>query len=150
LPARNPIAIAASAPDQRTIRRESRSGCLSYTCKQIHRPYSLGLIGLTIAITLWGFGYRLSSYEFNQASAVRAAAAKPCIDPRNSALVADFRLNAAIQPIAASPAAAAALPQIPTPRRVVAQPLPERAPRPLLLRSSLPLRSPPPQIFLQA
>jgi len=40
------------------------------------RPCSLGLLGLAIAIALWGFGYKLSRYNPHPSAASRASIAK--------------------------------------------------------------------------
>jgi hypothetical protein len=58
------------------------------------QPKALVLVGLAFAIAFWALGYRLSSYQFDQTSTGRVAAAKPCIEPRNSAFAAVSQLPA--------------------------------------------------------
>jgi hypothetical protein len=49
------------------------------------RLLAAALIGLAVAVTLWGLGYKLSLYHFGASSASPTPLAKLWIEPRNSA-----------------------------------------------------------------
>lgn len=55
--------------------------------RQILRPYAIGLIGLSIAVVLWGFGYKLSLYYLHAVSQERIPVAKLWIQSRDSSVV---------------------------------------------------------------
>jgi hypothetical protein len=57
-------------------------------------PKALVLVGLAFAIALWALGYRLSSYRRDQTATGRTAAAKFCVEPRNSAFAEVSQLPA--------------------------------------------------------
>ncbi len=53
------------------------------------RPWTLGLIGLAIAVALWGFGYKLSRYSLHSDFSSRASFAKLWDKHEDSAQVAE-------------------------------------------------------------
>jgi hypothetical protein len=48
----------------------------------IVRPFSLGLVGLAVAVFLWGLAYKLSLYHSQQNNGARTIVAKMWIGPR--------------------------------------------------------------------
>ena len=56
--------------------------------RRLLHPYSLGLVGLAIAIVLWGTGYRLSLYCPHPAHSSRVPVAKLWTEPRIPSLAA--------------------------------------------------------------
>ncbi len=62
--------------------------------KQIFRPCALGLVGLAIAVTLWGFSFKLSQYHHHTAPSSRIPVAKLWIEPRNASVAAASSLTA--------------------------------------------------------
>ncbi len=118
-----------------------RSACRNF------RPNALALIGLAIAITLWGFGYRLSSYERYPSSLTRAAAAKMCVDPWNSSRAAAAQLKASLHLIVNPPAVSASPHEFPLIDHGAVCPAPEHTPRPVSFRFLIPFRSPPSHRF---
>ncbi|MGA7339112.1 MAG: hypothetical protein WBE72_09265 [Terracidiphilus sp.] len=118
--------------------------------KEILRPYALGLVGLAIAVTLWGFGYKLSLYLVHPAPSVRASVAKFWVEPRNGCLAAVSALKANSHLTAGSPAIPASIQGFPHFDGAVAWALPERTHRPASFNFLIPFRSPPPQNFLPA
>jgi hypothetical protein len=51
------------------------------------RPLAIGLIGLALAVVLWGMGYKLSLYRAHPSPAVRAGVAKLWVGPRSAAYI---------------------------------------------------------------
>jgi hypothetical protein len=143
-------ASPGTGPESGIIRKRAQRVTPVYPVKGRLQPRSLALLGLAVAIALWGFGYRLSQYQLHPASNAQAAAAKLCIEPRNPSLTAVSVLKASLHVLAVAPAV---YPSV--------QPfhLNDSAPLGSLLESSyrsatfdflIPFRSPPPQRFLLA
>jgi hypothetical protein len=63
--------------------------------RRASRPWALGLIGLAIAVALWGFGYKLSRYSLHSDISSRASFAKLWDKHQDSAQVAE---NAKLTP----------------------------------------------------
>jgi hypothetical protein len=57
------------------------------TWRQILRPHAIGPIGLSIAVVLWGFGYKISLYHLHAVSQERIPVAKLWIQSRDSSVV---------------------------------------------------------------
>lgn len=109
------------------------------------QPKPLRLLGLAVAIALWGFGYRLSTYELHPSSNARGGAAKLCLEPRNAsfALAARIKSSAHLIPVSAAiPASARFFPHI---ECVLVCPVLQNTARPVTLRFLIPFRSPPSQ-----
>jgi hypothetical protein len=53
----------------------------------ILRPLSLGLIGLAVAVFLWGLAYKLSLYHSQQNNGARTNVAKMSVSPRPNLVV---------------------------------------------------------------
>ncbi len=62
------------------------------------RPLTVGLIGLVLAVVLWGIGYRLSLYRPHPAPSVRACVAKLWVGPRDSVCIRGSRTKATTPP----------------------------------------------------
>jgi hypothetical protein len=58
------------------------------------RPLTVGLIGLALAVVLWGIGYRLSLYRPHPAPSARADVAKLWVGPRDSICIKSSRTKA--------------------------------------------------------
>jgi hypothetical protein len=76
---------------------------VSITCRKKRRwahvlPLSIGLLGLALAVALWGIGYKLSLYRPHPTSSVRAGAAKLWVGPRNSGCIQGSRTKATTPP----------------------------------------------------
>lgn len=92
--AQSPFAITAGAMQKALLLMGTQAQCRYHSCRQLFKPCALGLIGLAIAVALWGFGYKLSLYHRHTASSSRVPVAKLWIEPRNASLAADSSLNA--------------------------------------------------------
>jgi hypothetical protein len=57
------------------------------------RPFALGLIGLGIAIFLWGLGYKLSLYHFHHKNTLKTGVAKLWVDPHWASAVASAKVT---------------------------------------------------------
>lgn len=148
--ARNPITKAASAAETIAASMVRRAGLWLYACQDKFKPNAPALIGLAIAIAMWGFGYRLSSYQLNPTTTGRAAAAKMCVEPRNASLVAVFRVKNNAHLISSSPALTASIPQLHRIDVGIACALPKRTRRRASFGFLIPFRSPPPYSFSPA
>ena len=61
--------------------------CNNKRPRPIVRPLAIGLIGLALAVVLWGIGYKLSLYRAHPSPCVREGVAKLWVGPRNSACI---------------------------------------------------------------
>jgi hypothetical protein len=64
------------------------------TWRQILRPHAIGPIGLSIAVVLWGFGYKISLYHLHAVSQERIPVAKLWIQSRDCSVMMGSRLKA--------------------------------------------------------
>jgi hypothetical protein len=79
---------AGLADDQSMSARKRR---VPEQWKQLFKPVPLALLGLAIAVALWGFGYKLSLYHLHQTPSVRASFAQLWDNSRNSTLAGTSR-----------------------------------------------------------
>jgi hypothetical protein len=145
----SPLTNAAS-PAQKSARRSAvgdRAPVRRRFMRNNFKPNAPALIGLAIAITLWGFGYRFSNYHFHAHSTAQAGAAKLCVEPRNAALVAASQLKAIPHHIAVAPVVPAWVQPVLSAASGIVCVRPQRVYRSAIFPSLLPLRSPPPQRF---
>jgi hypothetical protein len=112
------------------------------------RPDTLGVIGLALAIALWAFGLRLSGYQLHPSSTGRTAAAKMCVEPRNSSLAAAARLKANVHLIGGALALCASPQDLPRIESGFVCLPPEPPQRPASFSPLLPARSPPQRFSL--
>ncbi len=93
LSARNPITITASAPHKPALGMRAQTPRCYRAWRQVSGPCGLGIVGLAIAVVLWGFGYKLSLYHRNTAPSARIPVAKLWIEPRGASVAAASRLK---------------------------------------------------------
>jgi hypothetical protein len=62
-----------------------------YRWRDIVSPFNLGLIGLAVAVALWGFAYKLSLYHPDQSSQARMSVAKMWLGPEGTSLISKGR-----------------------------------------------------------
>jgi hypothetical protein len=96
-------AIHAKVPIQYPGLHVDGALAVSITCRKKRRwahvrPISIGLLGLALAVVLWGIGYKLSLYRPHPAPAVRAGVAKLWVGPRNSGCLRSSRTKATTPP----------------------------------------------------
>jgi hypothetical protein len=90
-PSADPITPNADLTDaQRCCPQQSR---IKPPWRQLFRPFPLALVGLAIAVALWGYGYKLSLYHSHPTPSSLASVAKLWDGPRNASLAATPRLN---------------------------------------------------------
>jgi hypothetical protein len=145
--ARSPIPINANARWESVliIRPQTQSQYSSW--RQIFRPCFLGFIGLAIAVTLWGYGYRLSLYHPPVDPSQRASVAKMWIGPRSASVAAASSLKANWHFVAGAQAAVATVQRLPGMCRAVAYILPLCERHAVLFDLLVPSRAPPPLRF---
>jgi hypothetical protein len=66
--------------------------------RNLLRLPALALVGLAVAIVLWGLAYKLSLYQPHPTPSERASVAKVCTGPRSTASVSAVRVRAAAPP----------------------------------------------------
>lgn len=103
----------------------------------------LGLVGLALAISLWGYGYKLSLYLVHPTPTLRASAARLWIEPRNASVTAAFRLKVNSHLYAGPAAIFASVREFPGLDCALIGTPPERTHRPASFSFLIPFRSPP-------
>jgi len=148
LSVRNPITRTASAPQKPVLswRRQARSCYPAW--RQVSGPCALGIIGLAIAIVLWGYGYRISLYHREAAPSARISIAKLWIEPRSASVEAASRLEAISHLTPGSQAFSARIQPPPSLSRAVACIPPSCECRVTFFDLLIPSRAPPPLRFL--
>jgi hypothetical protein len=70
------------------VGREQFVGSDLHGLRGLMRPLSLGLIGLAIAVAIWGFAYKLSLYQPHPSHSAKASVAKLWLGPEGNSLTA--------------------------------------------------------------
>lgn len=84
---------------RRIVRPQSESEkSAASSWKALLRPFSLGLIGLALAVFLWGLAYKLSLYHPHRSHATGANVAKMWVGPRKSFVAAKSRVKVTGRP----------------------------------------------------
>ena len=147
--AQSPFTIIATAARRRIhrVRTQVQYGYPSW--RPIFRPCALGIIGLAIAVVLWGFGYKLSLYYRHSAPSSRVPVAKLWIESRDASEAAASRLKAKSHYVSGSHAFSVPIQPLPRLSRAVACILPVCTRHVVYFDSLIPFRSPPPhRVFL--
>jgi hypothetical protein len=147
LPARKPITITASAPPKLVLRMKLQVPSCYPVWGQVSRPCTLGIVGLAIAVFLWGFGYKLSLYHPHPPSSSRASVAKLWIDPHSASVATTSRLKAKSHLLPDSQAWSVSVPRLPCLGRAIVFILPLCERRIALFDFLIPSRAPPPYRF---
>jgi hypothetical protein len=146
LSGRNPSTIAAATQESvLKAATQEYSPCLS--SKQLFRPCALGLIGLAIAVALWGFGYKLSLYHRHATPLSRVTVAKLWIEPRDTSVAAASSLKSKSHLIPVSQALPVPIQRIPHLSRTITCILPLCTRGVVSFDFLIPFRSPPPYRF---
>jgi hypothetical protein len=150
LSAQSPFTIRASAPQKPVLSLRARTpGCFR-VWRQESGPCTLGIVGLAIAIVLWGYGYKLSLYYRDAASSARIPVAKLWIEPRSASVAAATSLKASSQLAHRSLALSVRIQRFPGLSRILASiPLLSEC-RVAFFDLLIPSRAPPPLRFLFA
>jgi hypothetical protein len=147
LSARSPFTVIASAAQRRILRVRTQTQCVYPTWKQILRPCALGIIGLAIAVVLWGVGYKLSLYHRHAAPSSSVPVAKLWIGSRNASVTAASRFKAKSHLVPGSQAFSVPIQRLPHLSRAVACNLPVCTRGVAHFDFLIPFRSPPPPHF---
>jgi hypothetical protein len=150
MPSPNPSPITASAllENARLIRTQVPSRYPSWM--QMFRPCALGLIGLIIAVVLWGTGYKLSLYHHDAAPSSKVPVAKFWIESRTAPMAAVSRLKAKSHLVPGSQAFSAPIQRLPLLSRAAACIFPVCARGVVYFNFLIPFRSPPSHRFCLA
>lgn len=141
--ARRTIAIV-SAPIRGAVGSVRRAGQRAYPlCRYLLRPRALELVGLMVAVALWGFGYKLSLYSLHPTDAQRTTVAKLWVEGDDS-LAAAKRLKSQSQLAAGPQAICSPISWLPGLDRAAVCFLPGQRCGILSVDSSILPRSPPP------
>lgn len=90
--AQRTFTVIANAVQQRVLHGTTHARFKYPTWKQIFRPCALGILGLAIAVVLWGTGYKLSLYHRHLVPPVPVA--KLWVESRNASLAVASGLKA--------------------------------------------------------
>ncbi|HTV15559.1 MAG TPA: hypothetical protein VME68_12640 [Acidobacteriaceae bacterium] len=107
------------------------------------RPCAFGLLGLSLAVVLWGLGYKLSLYHQHANAGLRTPVAKLWVTHRDAGLALAARVWAHRVPAAPALAVCCAFPR---PSSIATAPGGLTTPAPVSSRIALPPRSPPPPL----
>jgi hypothetical protein len=77
--------------------RAASIGSPPYSWRYIIRPLNLGLIGLAVAVALWGFAYKLSLYRPHQNHPASMSVAKLWLGPDRTVLISKIRPKCQLQ-----------------------------------------------------
>ena len=149
LSARSPITVIANAMQRRILRMRTQVRCVYPSRIQIFRPCALGIIGLAIAVVLWGAGYKLSLYH-RHATPSSVPVAKLWIESRQAFVTAVSRFKAKSHLVPGSQALSALIPRLPRLSSTVASILPVCVRDIDYFVFPIPSRSPPPHRFFLA
>jgi hypothetical protein len=120
LSVRNPITRTASASLEPILTKKAHPlGCYP-AWRRVSGPSTLGIIGLAIAVALWGYSYKLSLYHRDTAPSARVPVAKLWIEPRGASDAAAPSIKAIAQFAPGSQAFPAHIPRLPIISRAVA------------------------------
>jgi hypothetical protein len=144
---RSPIPINGNATWESVLRTRPLALSLNSSWRQLFRPYTFGIIGLAVAVFLWGYGYKLSLYHCHSGSSTHTPVAKLWIEPRSAPIAATSSLKAKSHFVARSQAAVATVQRLPSMCRAFACILPLRERRAVLFDLLVPSRAPPPLCF---
>ncbi len=72
--------------------------CCAFSRGYILRPFNLSLIGLAVAVTLWGFAYELSLYHPREAQSSRSFVAKMRLGSESASATAKKRAQSCSYP----------------------------------------------------
>jgi len=147
--ARKPFTAAVIGTQESVLARGTRARSPQSLWKQIFRPCALGLIGLAIAVALWGFSYKLSLYHRDTGPSSRISVAKLWIESRNSS-VAAASLKAQSHVLRISQVLPAPIQRLPRSAGTVACIFPECRHTVAYFDFLIPFRSPPPHRFCLA
>ena len=142
-----PFTAAANSTQESVLARRTLARIQQSSWNQVFSPLAAGIIGLVIAVALWGFSYKLSLYHRHQAPSSRIPVAKLWIESRNAFVVAASRLQAKSHPIPHSQAFPEPVQRFPRLGHAVACTLPECRCGVVYFNSLIPSRSPPPYRF---
>ena len=144
MPVRKPSPITPSADLTDAQSTSAQKRCVYLPWKQLFRPFPLALVGLAIAVTLWGYGYKLSLYHSHPTPSSQASVAKLWDSPRNPSLAAASTLKTKSQLILSSQALLVPSQPLPRTSRAVVLVFPVRTSGVKYFNSLIPSRSPPP------
>jgi hypothetical protein len=142
-----PLAVIASTARSTTrMRALMLFGCSSWT--QRFMPYTLGILGLVIAVVLWGAGYKLSLYH-RHTTPSSVPIAKLWIESRNAPAATASRIINRSQLVLDFQALSVPIQRLPHNSRALACILSVCTPSVAYFSFLIPFRSPPsPRFFL--
>ena len=91
---RSPIPINANATRASVLRTRPLAQSQNSSWRLVSRPCALGIVGLAVAVFLWGYGYKLSLYHCHSGSSSHTPVAKLWIEPRSAPIAAASSLKA--------------------------------------------------------
>jgi hypothetical protein len=145
--AQSPLTIVSSAGRKSVLDMRAQTPGRNPSWRLILRPCTFGLIGLAIAVALWGFGYKLSLYHRHAAPSSRVPVAKLWIEPRDAFVAAASSLNAKSHLVPTPQAFPVPILRLPLLSQTVPCNYPVRRHLVAYFDFLIPFRSPPPNRF---
>ena len=145
--AQSPITVIVNAAQRHFLRMRTQVRCVYPLWRQIFRPCALGIIGLAIAVVLWGAAYNLSLYH-RHATPSSVTVAKLWIESRNASVTVASRFKAKSHLVPGSQAFSVPIQRLPHFSHAVACILPVCTRGVAHFDFRIPFRSPPPPRFL--
>jgi hypothetical protein len=145
--ARSPIPINANPTHECVLSNRPQAQSQNSSWRLVSRPYAFGIVGLAIAVFLWGYGYKLSLYHCHSGSSSNTTVAKLWIETRNPSATTASVSEAKSHLFPGSQALFVLVQERPRLNRAVAHSLPLTARCIEYLVSLIPSRSPPPHLF---
>jgi hypothetical protein len=141
----NSIPIDAKAAQKGILSTMPQAQSQRVPWRRITKLYAVGIVGLAIAVSLWGYGYKLSLYD-RHAGPSSVPIAKLWIEPR-TASVAASRLKAHSSFASGAQAVSVTIQRLPRMCRAVACILSLCERHAVLFNLLVPSRAPPPLRF---
>ena len=145
--ARNPIPTNEDATRESVLSTRQQAQSQNSSWRQVFRPYACGVVGLAVAVFLWGYGYKLSLYHCHSGSSSPTPVAKLWIEPRTASVAAASRLKTILHLVSGAQAVFVTIQRLPSMCRTVACILPWCERHALFFDLLVPSRAPPPLRF---
>jgi hypothetical protein len=145
--ARSPIPTNVDATHECVLSTRPQAQSQSSSWRQVFRPYAFWIVGLAIAVFLWGYGYKLSLYHCHARSSSHATVAKLWIEPRTASVAAASRLKTILHFVSRAQAVFVTIQRLPSMCRNVARILRRCERHAVFFDLLVPSRAPPPLRF---
>jgi hypothetical protein len=145
--ARSPIPTNADATHECVLSTRAQAQSQNSPWRQVFRPHAFWIVGLAVAVFLWGYGYKLSLYQCHSGSSSQTTVAKLWIEPRTASVAAASRVKTILHFGSGAQAVFVTIQRLPIICRTVASILPWCERHAVFFDLLVPSRAPPPLRF---